>query len=107
MGDWPNREAGREAGEDNEKELSISIPETASFADLFDAIDAIEEKTGLDELHFEEELWDNFDDSVAETVLSFRDKEKSNAADTNVIDFFKERGYSKDDISTYLPIEFR
>jgi len=90
-----------------ERELNVSISKDATFADLFSAIDVIEEKEGLDELHFEEELWDNFDGGTVEEVLAFRDVHASKAATTKVLDFFKERGYSQSDVSVFLPIKFK
>lgn len=93
--------------EDEERELNASISKDATFADLFNAIDTIEEEEGLGELHFEEELWDNFDSAIVEEVLAFRDVQAGKAATTKVMDFFKERGYSQSDVSVFLPIKFK
>lgn len=93
--------------EDGERELNVTISKDATFADLFNAIDAIEEEEGLGELHFEKELWDNFDPKIAEEVLAFRDVQASKAATTKVLDFFKERGYPQKDVSVFLPIKFK
>ena len=101
------RKRKEEKMEDEERELNASISKDATFADLFNAIDVIEEKEGLGELHFEEELWDNFDAEIVEEVLAFRDMQASKAATTKVVDFFKERGYSQSDISVFLPVKFK
>lgn len=90
--------------EDEEQELEVSISKDATFADLFNAIDAIEED---EEFHFDEELWDNFDSEVVEEILAFQDTQASKAATTKVVDFFKERGYSQSDVSAFLPIKFK
>lgn len=84
---------------------NVIISKDATFADLFHAIKAIKE--GSEVLHFEEELWDNFDAEIVEEVLAFRDARASKAAITKVLDFFKEHGYTQSDISTFLPIKFK
>ena len=93
--------------EDEERELNATISKDATFTDLFNAINDIEEKEGLGELHFEEELWDNFDPEIVEEILAFREVQASKAATTKVLDFFNERGYSQIDVSTFLPIKFK
>lgn len=85
-----------------EGELEITLSRNATFADLFNALDEIEEKEGLGAVHFEEELWDNFDDAVASEVL-LRSKELSNL---KVLEYFRDKGYSIKDIEAYLPISF-
>lgn len=109
--EWKKTEERRkrkeEEMEDEERELNAPISKDATFADLFNAIDAIEEKEGLGELHFEEELWGNFDSEIVEEVLAFRDVQASKAGTTKVLDFFKERGYSQSDVSVFLPIKFK
>lgn len=102
------RKRKEEETEDEErKKLNASISKDATFADLFKASDSIEEEEGLGELHFEEELWDNFDAAIVEEVLAFRDVQASKAGTTKVLDFFKERGYSQRDVSVFLPIKFK
>ena len=96
----------KEAG-DEERELTAAISKDATFVDLFNAIDAIEEKAGLGELHFYDELWDNFNSEVGEEVLALQSWESSKAATTKVLDFFRERGYSQKDVSIFLPIKFK
>lgn len=93
--------------EDEERELNASISKDATFADLFNAIDAIEEEEGLGKFYFEEDLYDNFNPKIMKEVLAFRDAQASKAATTKVLDFFKERGYSQSDVSGYLPIKFK
>lgn len=109
--EWKKTEERRkkkeEEMEDEERELNASISRDATFADLFNAIDALEEEEGLGELHFEEELWDKFDAEIVEEVLAFRDVQASRAATTKVLDFFKERGYSQRDVSVFLPLKFK
>lgn len=109
--EWKKTEKKRkrkgEEIEDDERELNATISKDATFADLFNAIDVIEEEEGLDELHFEEELWDNFNSKIVEEVLAFRDVQASKAATTKVLDFFKERGYPQKDVSVFLPIKFK
>lgn len=100
------KRTGGEEMEDEERELNAIISKDATFVDLFNAIDAIEEEEGLGELHFEDELWDNFDATIMDEVLAFRD-EASKAATTKVLDFFQERGYSQSDVSIFLPIKFK
>jgi len=91
-----------------EKELLITLSKRASFADLFKAIEAVEEKEGLGKVHFDEELWDNFAEEIAKEVLSFQDDaQKDRAATTKIIDFFEKRGYSQDEICAFLPIEIK
>ncbi len=93
--------------EDEEQELNVILSKDATFSDLLNAIDFIEKEKGLGELHFEEELWDNFDSEIVEEILSFRDIQASKAATTKFMDFFKERGYSQSDVSKFLPIRFK
>jgi len=98
---------GERKGEMEEEDLCVELSKDATFFDLYEAIDAIEEKEGLDSLHFEEELWDNFDEELFEEVLALRSLEnETRAQNTKVIDFFKKRGFSKEDIEIYLPIKF-
>ena len=89
------------------KEKKVSISKDATFADLFDAIDAIEEDSELGELNFEAELHDNFNSETAEEVLAFHDERASEAATTKILDFFRKHGYSQKDVSAYLPIKFK
>lgn len=101
------RKRKEEEIEDEERELNVSISKDATFEDLFNAIDTIEKEEGLGELHFEEELWNNFDATVAEEVLAFRDAQASKAGTIKVLDFFKECGYPQKDVSVFLPIKFK
>lgn len=94
-----------EEREDEERELTVTISKDATFADLFKAIDAVEEKEGMGALYFEEELVD-IDSDLAREVFAFRDEQEDKAATTKVLDFFEERGYSQDEISIFLPIRF-
>lgn len=109
--EWKKTEERRkrkeEEMEDEERELNATISKDATFADLFNAIDAIEEEEGLGEFPFEEELWDNFDFRIVEEVLAFRDVRASKAATTKVLDFFEEHGYSQKDVSVFLPVKFK
>jgi len=91
-----------------EKDLCIQLSQDATFVDLFAAIAAIESIEGLGSLHFEEELWDNFVEAVVEEVLAFQDPLSALASkeDTRLVDFFNGRGYTKEEIEIYLPIEF-
>jgi hypothetical protein len=88
-----------------EEGIKVSISRDATFAELFAAIDRIEQKEDLGALHFESELHDNFDDAVADEVLALRDVPE--AASVRVLDFFKERGYSQSDVKSGLPISFQ
>ena len=92
---------------EEEEELLITLSTNATFADLFKAINELGDKEDFEEFHFDEELWDNFDEGIAEEILSFRDSQKEKAATTKVTDFFKKRGYSIEDVSVYLPIKFQ
>ena len=91
---------------DNERELYVSISKNATFADFFNAIDTIKEEEGLSELYLEEKLYDTFNTEIVEEVLAFRDEQASKATTTKILNFFKERGYSQSDVSTFLPIKF-
>ena len=87
-----------------ESNLSVTISEDSTFAELFRAMDSIEKINGLGSLHFEEELYDNFDPKIAEKII---ESHQNNSMDNiKILDFFKDEGYSKDDVSTYLPIKF-
>ena len=90
----------------NEEELVVTLPINSTFADLFKAIDELEDKEYFEEFHFDEELWDNFDEKIVEEILSFKDIQKEKAATTKLTDFFEEHGYSMEDVSIYLPIKF-
>ena len=92
--------------EDPEREIRVSLSKESTFSDLFNAVDAIEEEEGLDKVHFEEELWDNFGPEINDEILSLRENQDKASA-TKLIDFFKERGYSQKDISIFLPIKFK
>jgi len=92
---------------ERKKEKKVSISRNATFADLFRAINAIEEEGELGELGFEEELHDNFDSETAEEVLAFDGERAGEATTTKVLDFFRKRGYSQKDVSAYLPIKFK
>lgn len=100
--EWKKTE---EKMEGEEQELNVTISKDATFADLFRAVDAIEEEKISDV--FEEELWDNFDFRIVEEILAFRDAQASKAATTKILNFFKERGYSRSDVSAFLPIKFK
>ncbi|MDD4995192.1 MAG: hypothetical protein PHW53_01865 [Patescibacteria group bacterium] len=106
MGGFPGFPGAKET-EKKERNLRVSISKDTTFADLFNAIDAVEKKEGMGELHFEEELWDNFSAQIMDDVLAFRDAKASEAATTKILDFFKEQGYSPSDVSAFLPIEFK
>ena len=98
-------EAKPEKNEDEEPENEpVVIPKNATLADLFQAIDDIEEKTELGATHFEEELHDNFDTEIVQRLLALRDT--AEAAKLGVVDFFKEYDYDASDIQTFLPIKF-
>lgn len=86
-------------------DLTVSISRDATFADLFNSIDAIEEEIGDGELLFEAELVDNFSADFVDEVLAFRDMPSSRV--TRVLTFFKERGYSQSDIIALLPVKFK
>ena len=90
--------------EKTEKEGIVKLSKDATFVDLFEAIDASEEKE--EEVHFEEELLDNFDKEVVGEILYFRNN-PGEAAKTKVADFFRKHGFLKSDITTYLPIKFK
>lgn len=107
--EWKKTEEKRKEKkiQDKERELNATISKDATFSDLFNAIDAVKEDEGLGELHFEEELWDNFNSEIVEEVLAFRNVQASKAVITKVLDFFRERGYSQKDVSVFLPIKFK
>ncbi len=95
-----------EKKESGEWDLKVAISKDATFADLFSAIDVMEEGEELDE-SLAQELYDNFAEDIADEVLSLRDPDQASKATViKVIDFFRERGYSQSDVSAYLPIKF-
>jgi len=99
------KSAKREKVEDEEPaDEPIIISKNATVADLFEAVDAFEEKTELGALHFEDELHDNFNAKVARLLLDMRDTPKASKA--SVVEFFNEQGYSVDDVQAFLPIKF-
>lgn len=87
-----------------EEEIIVRLSKSATFADLFEAIDNLEQEG--EEVHFEEELWDNFDEEVVEEILELRNN-LSKAAKIKIISFFRKHEYSGKDITTYLPIKFK
>lgn len=99
------RRKRREKKEGRQPELRVTISRDATFADLFNAIDAIEEHEGLDKFRFYEELLDNFGPDIAAEVLNFRGQ--TDETTTTIVDFFKKRGYSQKDITVFLPIKFK
>lgn len=84
-----------------EEEKNVEISSKATLADLFNNLDELEEKIGFDNVHFWEEIWDNFDSKIGDELLNSMD------SDVKVIDFFKKHGYGKGDIEVYLPIKFK
>ncbi|HBR80148.1 MAG: hypothetical protein UX09_C0028G0010 [Candidatus Uhrbacteria bacterium GW2011_GWE2_45_35] len=85
------------------KKNKIRLLPDASFADLFQALSDSGED--LNEL-FEAELADNFSPEVVEDILGLM-KNSTAAENLGVVDFFKKHGYSKKDITTFLPIGFK
>jgi hypothetical protein len=96
-----------ESEEGEEQELNVTISRDATFADLFKAVDAIEEEKGFDKLHFEEDLAENFGPKILKEILDFQNAQADKVATTKVLDFFKKRGYSQSYISAFLPIKFK
>jgi len=95
------------ADEDEDHAVIVTIPMDGTFADLFRAIEVLEEKYGTDCVHLDEELWDNFDTVVVNMVFAFRENEANKADATKVLDFFSELGYTKSFVTAYLPIKFK
>lgn len=91
---------------DEENEMQVKLPKSATFADLFRAIDALEDKAELGDVHFEDELWNNFEEHVAKEVLSFRTDRASDAETVKVLEFFQSCGFSQEHVETFLPIDF-
>lgn len=91
---------------EEEKEPLATLPKEATFADLFEVMESDEESEELADL-FEQELEDNFGSEILDEVLSFESTQKDKATTTKIIDFFKKRGYSQEDVSVYLPIKFK
>jgi len=99
------KSAKREQREDEEPaDEPIIISKNTTLADLFKAIDDIEEKIELGATHFEEELHDNFDTEIVQRLLALRDTPE--ALTLGVVEFFKEYDYDASDIQTLLPIKF-
>ncbi|MDP2910058.1 MAG: hypothetical protein Q8N69_03255 [bacterium] len=104
--EWQRTEKRRRIVEDEERDLVVFISLDATFADLFKAIDAMEEEVGEGKFLFEEELRKNFGSEIAEEVLAFRDARASEGATTRVLDFFRGQGFSRKQVSIFLPIKF-
>jgi len=100
------KDAKRETREEDEepKDEPVVISKTATLADMFKAIDDIEEATELGATHFEEELHDNFDTEIVQRLLALRDTPE--AVTLGVVDFFKAYDYDASDIQIFLPIKF-
>lgn len=91
----------KESPELLEDEKNVEILSSATLADLFNALDELEDEIGFDNLHFWDEIWDNFDSKIGDELLN------SMESDVKVMDFFKKHGYSKNDIEVFLPIKFK
>ncbi|TSA44926.1 hypothetical protein D4R51_02960, partial [bacterium] len=87
-----------EAEEKEEARIGVTLSRSATFEDLGN------KKFNRDV--FETELWDNFDSKVASVVIALLSANSKKSGAVKVLDFFKERGYSEDDISTFLSIKF-
>lgn len=92
----------KEISVEDEEDLVVKISKNATFADLKEAIDNLLENHDFDDFHLDSELWDNFDQSLADEFFDALHGKKG----IKVIDFFREHGYSKKDITVYLPIKF-
>jgi len=130
----PERLAEIERGEKEsgkkEKSRTIRLKRDATFVDLFGAEDRIAEKVREsgdedenvdDPTYLVAELWDNFDKALASEVLDLRIKlealrlkrleeytdEEKRLMSLNVLEYFKEKGYSVKDVETFLPIKFK
>jgi len=88
---------------EEEEELRVTLSKEATFKDLFEAIADIENKKGFGSVMFEDELIDNFDKNIVAEIIDFR---TSSAPTPKLIDYFKAHGYSKKDITIFLPIDF-
>ncbi|QQG45961.1 MAG: hypothetical protein HYY55_03195 [Candidatus Niyogibacteria bacterium] len=115
--------------EKQERAKTIRLKQGATFAELFDAENRIAEKIEGSEdeedvgdpTHLVSELWDNFDEDVVLEVLDFKAKlealslkkpeeyteEEKKLANLNVAEYFHNKGYSVEDIETFLPIKFK
>ncbi|KKT48238.1 MAG: hypothetical protein UW40_C0051G0006 [Parcubacteria group bacterium GW2011_GWF2_44_17] len=82
----------------------VSLPQKATFFDLFIAI----EDTGeIVDDHLMDGLRSGFDTETAEAVFELREKRQSETATIGVLEFFEKRGYSEEDVTTFLPITFK
>ncbi|MDD5341425.1 MAG: hypothetical protein PHC97_03250 [Patescibacteria group bacterium] len=79
----------------------VEISPDATVADLFKAINKLEDKIGEGNSGFGAELSENFDRVVGEELRGEESRK------IKVIDFFKRYGYDKDDIEVFLPIRFK
>ena len=95
--------------EEKEKSRTIRLKRDATFADLFNAVEDIEDSEAYEEYWeiFDEELINNFEPDVAEGILSLRSDQASKAKSTNILDYFKGHGYTQKEISAFLPIKFK
>lgn len=84
------------------KEIIIKMPPAATMADLFAAIEKVEDD---DNFHFDEELLDNFNQDLIDEFNGIKNNPNQAAAVT-VADFFKKYDYKPDDLSAFLPIKF-
>lgn len=100
--EWQRANEANEAEwKKRKKKMPIVISATATFADLFAAMDA----AAIEE--FTNELEHNFDTDVAYEVNDFRTVAAKWSDPTTVLDFFKKHGYPQHAVTAYLPIKFK
>ncbi|MCL4404145.1 hypothetical protein M1432_02280 [Patescibacteria group bacterium] len=94
------KEAFDKENAEMEETDEIVLTRKATFGDIFGGMIPI----GLEEA-FWTEVHDNFGDEIDKELHKLVD-DPAKASKTDILDFFKKRGYSKSDVEDYLPIKF-
>ncbi|MBI4143091.1 hypothetical protein HY480_04420 [Candidatus Uhrbacteria bacterium] len=89
--------------EDVADDADVTITPDATFDDLFAALEAGD---GRVQEIFDHELVDHADRDVVDEVLRIQ-ADRTRAAATSVVAFFKNIGWSKRDLQAYLPIRIQ
>ncbi|MBI3671611.1 hypothetical protein HY249_02325, partial [Candidatus Azambacteria bacterium] len=91
---------------EKEEGFILKLPKDATFSDLSKAIDDKGDLALEVEDIFQAELIDNFNADVQWGVDSLMEYGSEKAKNVKIIEFFENRGYSKEEIEALLPIEF-
>lgn len=97
----------REKEDDNEGALTtVSLTQDATFSDLFEAIEegVLDVETSRELFA---EIFHHLDEETRAELQKLHLDEPELAKTTKVLDFLRQRGFSKKDIETFWPIRFR